>query len=257
MDHHGTHDNQRRRADDILRLLPRNRNSVLDVGARDDRFSKVFTGFFQEVTALDLTEPSFKYPGVATVAGDVTDLKFPDNSFDCVFCAEVLEHVWNVDKACRELVRVARHEIVIGVPFRQDIRIGRTTCRSCGKINPPWGHVHSFNERTLGRLFPGIKIAAKSYVGSNRQVTNPLSVFLMDRAGNPWGNYSQREPCIYCGVELEPPQKTTLPGKLCSGIASRLTKMQTKFASPHPVWIHMLLSKDGSEDAQSAIPNFH
>src|SRR5690349_20412341 len=124
---------ERARTDDIVRLVPRNRRSSLDVGASDGHFSKLFAGYFSEVTALDLTEPTFRYSGVTTVAGNVTKLDFPDESFDCVFCAEVLEHVADVATACSELARVAKHELIIGVPFREDIRVGRMTCRSCGK----------------------------------------------------------------------------------------------------------------------------
>ena len=48
------------------------------------------------------------------VAGDVTNLDFPDRSFDCVFCAEVLEHipVNLLEVACRELTRVTNEYLV-------------------------------------------------------------------------------------------------------------------------------------------------
>src|SRR5947208_8764132 len=139
-------ESERARTDDLLRLIPKNRRSRLDIGARDGQFSRLFTQYFDEVTALDLERPTFEIPGVVTVAGNATRLDYPDDAFDCVFCAEVLEHIPAIDQACRELARVARYEIVIGVPYRQDIRLGRTTCRSCGKSNPPWGHVNSFDE---------------------------------------------------------------------------------------------------------------
>jgi hypothetical protein len=108
-----------------------------------------------------------------------------------------LEHIPNVVQACREIERVAGHEVIIGVPYKQDTRLGRTTCRSCGGKNPPWGHVNPFDERRLARLFPGLSIKASSFVGSVRSETNPVSTMLMDMAGNPWGTYEQDEPCIY------------------------------------------------------------
>src|ERR1041385_1987742 len=132
-------------------------------------------------------------PRVVTTAGDATKLSFADESFDCVFCAEVLEHIPDVRQACRELARVAKYEVVVGVPYRQDIRIGRTTCRTCGKVNPPWGHLHSFDEHRLTRLFPGLRAVSQSIVGSNGEATNGISTMLMDLAGNPWGTYDQEE----------------------------------------------------------------
>ncbi len=235
---------EKARSADLLRLLPRGRKSVLDIGARDGYFSRLLTEYFDEVTALDLEKPPFEYSRVTTVAGDITNLPFNDSSFDCVFCAEVLEHIPALEQACRELVRVARHEIVIGVPFQQDTRCSRTTCRSCGKINPPWAHVNRFDEEKLRRLFPGAAVRDTSFVGSNHEVTNPLSTRLMDWAGNPWGTYDQDEPCTHCGAPLVAPNGRSAFARLCSGIAIRLNRLQSAMSRPHANWIHVVFTKD-------------
>jgi SAM-dependent methyltransferase len=232
------------RTQDLVRLLPKNRRSALDIGARDGHFSRILTEHFETVTALDLKKPSFVINRVVTVAGDATKLSFPDSSFDCVFCAEVLEHIPAVEQACREIARVASHEIVIGVPYRQDTRVGRTSCRSCGKINPPWGHVNTFDERRLINLFPGLRVVSQSFVGVNTDATNPLSTFLMDLAGNPWGPYGQEESCIHCGAGLVAPQNRSFAAKLCSAIAGRLNNLQKRWTRPHGNWIHTVFSKD-------------
>ena len=233
------------RSADLLRLLPRGRKSVLDIGARDGYFSRLLTDYFDEVTALDLEKPPFEYPRVTTVAGDITNLPFPNASFDCVFCAEVLEHIPALEKACLEVARVAGHEIVIGVPFRQDTRCGRTTCRSCGKINPPWAHVNTFDEQELRELFPSLTVRATSFVGANNEATNPLSAVLMDVAGNPWGTYDQDEPCIYCGAALVAPNGRSAMSRVCSGVATRLNRLQAAISRPHATWIHVIFAKDG------------
>ena len=231
---------------DLFRLLPRGRRSILEIGARDGYHSRPLTEYFEEVTALDLEKPSFEYPRVKTVAGDATNLQFADESFDCVLCAEVLEHIPAVERACRELVRVARHELIIGVPFRQDTRSGRTTCRNCGKTNPPWGHVNSFDEVRLAKLFLGLAVQSKSLVGSTTEMTNAVSALLNDLAGNPWGTYIQDEPCIHCGAVLVPPDERSFFSKVCSGVAARLDKVQANFVKPRPTWIHIVFSKDGA-----------
>ncbi|HZP23600.1 MAG TPA: class I SAM-dependent methyltransferase [Terriglobales bacterium] len=232
------------RTADLLRLLPRGRKSVLDIGARDGHFSRLLTEYFDEVTALDLEKPAFQIPRVTTVAGDITKLRFPDATFDCIFCAEVLEHIPALEEACRELVRVARHEIVIGVPYRQDTRFGRTTCRKCGKINPPWAHVNTFDEAKLRRLFHGLTMQSTSFVGSNNDVTNPLSTALMDWAGNPWGTYDQDEPCIHCGAVLVAPNGRSALSRVGSGIAVRLNRWQAAISRPHANWIHVVFVKE-------------
>ncbi|MBV9264896.1 MAG: class I SAM-dependent methyltransferase [Acidobacteriaceae bacterium] len=233
------------RTADLLRLLPKNRQSVLDIGARDGHFSKLLTQYFGRVVALDLEKPPFAFDGVETVAGDVTALKFRDNEFDCVFCAEVLEHVPNLETACREIARVAAHEVLIGVPYRQDTRIGRTTCRQCGNVNPPWGHVNTFDERKLKALFAGLRVAEVSFIGTNREASNALATFLMDLAGNPWGTYDQEEGCIYCGAPLlAPAGRRSLISRVLSTTASSLVQIQTALTKPHGNWIHVLFQKD-------------
>lgn len=243
IDKYRASDSERARTADLLRILPKGRSSVLDIGARDGHFSRLLTEHFTEVTALDLQKPNFTFDRVRTVAGNVCKLDFPDNSFDCVFCAEVLEHVPGLDTACREIVRVAKHEIVIGVPFQQDIRLGRTTCHKCGKTNPPWGHINSFTASRLERLFSGTRLVTKSFVGSNAETTNLLSTLLMDLGGNPWGTYSQDEPCIHCEATLIAPRQRSLTQKICSAIAARLNRIQSRFTQPHGNWIHVVFSK--------------
>jgi SAM-dependent methyltransferase len=237
-------DLERARTADLLRILPRGRATVLDLGAREGFFSKLLTEHFTSVTALDLERPNVEFPGVVTVSGDITRLDFPDSAFDCIFCTEVLEHIPAIEKACREIVRVARHEIVIGVPFKQDIRVGRTTCGHCGKVSPPWGHVHSLDEMRLRRLFADCTLISKSFVGTENAVTNPLSTLLMDLAGNPWGVYDEDTPCPHCGAGLRKPSAPrTLGSRIGSALAHRINKLQQPFYRPHGNWIHLVFSK--------------
>src|SRR5262245_18900113 len=182
----------RMRVADLTRLLPSNLDSALDVGARDGFISKLLVGHFPNVTALDMEEPRIDGERIRCVKGDVTGLNFPDASFDLVLCAEVLEHLpgRTLARACGELSRVAREYLLIGVPYKQDLRVGRLTCRACGKKNPPWGHVNSFDEDRLKELFFEFKVDGLSFVGEVVAWTNPFSTFLMDLAGNPYGSYS-------------------------------------------------------------------
>jgi SAM-dependent methyltransferase len=232
------------RAEDLFRLLPKGLQSILEIGARDGFHTRQLTAHFDSVTALDLEKPAFSIERVTTVKGDVTTLQFSDNSFDCVLCAEVLEHVPDVEKAAAEICRVARHTAVIGVPFRQDTRLGRTTCSSCGGINPPYGHVNTFDERRLRSLFHAMPEAEFSYVGAGGEKTNAVSTWLMDVGGNPWGVYDQDEPCIHCGSRMERPASRSLAKKVCSAVGHRLNAaQQALFFRPAPGWVHVRFRK--------------
>jgi len=61
------------------------------------RFKKTF-----EYISIDLDGSR------AMEAGDITDLRFPDNHFDCIICNHVLEHVPEDKKAMAELFRVLK-----------------------------------------------------------------------------------------------------------------------------------------------------
>jgi ubiquinone/menaquinone biosynthesis C-methylase UbiE len=170
-----------------MAIVPKKLSTVLDVGARDGHFSRLLTEHFESVTALDLTVPQIDVEGVRSIQGDVTDLQFPDNNFDVVLCAEVLEHVPALQQACSEIARVARHAVVIGVPYRQDTRLDRTTCNHCGKTNPPWGHVNTFDEYKIRRLFPRCSPAKTSFVGSTSDRTLLSFYFVDGPCGKPMG----------------------------------------------------------------------
>lgn len=229
-----------------MSLLPKGGGkSALDIGARDGFISRLLTDHFSMVTALDLEQPSIDHDRIRCVKGDITAMHFADASFNLVFCAEVLEHIPShfLGTACRELARVSSDYVLIGVPYKQDIRVGRTTCSRCGKINPPWGHVNTFDENRLSELFPEFTAANRSFVGTSDAQTNVLSCALMDMAGNPYGTYAQEEPCVHCGANLTPPPERRLWQKVLTKVAFAATTVQKPFTAPHPNWIHLLLRK--------------
>ncbi len=231
------------RTADILRLTPEGLSSALDIGARDGHFSLLLTERFEEVTALDLETPTISHPNVKCVKGNAAALHFQDGCFDFVLCAEVLEHIPSpmLEAACAELARVTSGYLLVGVPYKQDIRVGRTTCRKCGGKNPPWGHVNSFDETRLQNLFPNLIPVQTSFVGSNHDRTNWLSTILMDLAGNPWGTYAQEESCVHCGEHLSPPPKRNIAQKICTRLGYLVRKTSEKLTSPRPAWIHVLM----------------
>jgi hypothetical protein len=237
---------EQERIRNLMEIIPKGRFSVLEIGARYGYMSKLLATFFETVTALDLEKPDIFHEYVINVKGDVTCLEFQDNSYDTVICAEVLEHIPSglLQKACDEISRVAKKNVLIGVPYNQDIRIGRTTCLKCGGKNPPWGHVNIFNEDTLKKLFDRLSPVQTEFVGRASSRTNFLSALLMDWGGNPWGTYDQEETCLYCGEKLIPPADQNFFEKLCTKTAFYFDTVQKPFISVKPNWIHILFRKE-------------
>lgn len=236
---------ERQRTDGLLRLFPSSGEVALDIGARDGYFSLLLTERFDRVIALDLSRPEIEHPQVQCVQGNAAALEFADRSMDFVFCAEVLEHIPPAILAtvCQEIERVASAKILIGVPYRQDLRMGRTNCATCGKVNPPWGHVNSFDENRIAALFAACKVDSISFVGITTDQTNAISTRLMELAGHPYGTYDQLEPCIHCGSALAPPPQRNLAQKLATRAAFWARSTTQIFSRPRSNWVHVLLSK--------------
>jgi hypothetical protein len=240
----GGSDPQAARIDSLVRLMGTG-HRALDFGARSGRISLRMTDGFDEVVALDLVEPPIANAKATPVVGDATALQFADDSFDAVLCAEVLEHVPAplLERACAELARVARGRLIIGVPHKQDIRNGRTTCSACGALNPPWGHVNRFDEDALKRLFPGLEWTAVEYIGTGEPRTNRISTLLMDFAGNPYGTYDQTEVCIHCGSRLVQARRLSFAKRVAAKIAVELQTLHRPFLPWHASWIHIVMTK--------------
>jgi hypothetical protein len=233
------------RIGDLLGLIPGSMHSALDIGARDGYISRALTDRCDLVTALDLERPAIVHDKIRCVQGNVAQLAFRNGEFDLVLCAEVLEHLPEPElkAAARELQRVTSRFLLVGVPYEQDTRLDRTTCYTCGKLNPPWSHVGVFDAERLRRLFPDMEVVTTTLVGSHKQRTNRLSAFLMAKAGNPYGTYGQEEPCIHCGSKLKPPPQRNFSQKIATKIAVKLNQLQAKIQASRPIWIHMLLQK--------------
>lgn len=238
-------DSEQLRINNLMELVPHGLKCALDAGARDGYLSKRLAEYFDKVVALDLASPDIVHERIETKQGDISKLEFADNAFDLVLCAEVLEHIPTelLKEACQELTRVTNKYLLIGVPYDQDIRFGRTTCFSCGGKNPPWGHVNKFHEKIIEQLFPMVKVEKIEYVGQSKSETNFISTFLFDLAGNPYGTYSQEETCVHCGKKLLMPPERTFAQKVLSKIATYINRIQLQFVEIKPNWIHILMIK--------------
>ena len=105
---------------EYLKPFERDGVCILDVGSRDgaafDRVrAKVTPG---RLVALDLHHRVEN--GVEFLSHDLeTPLPFDDNSFDCIVCTDVLEHVERKQQLARELARVSRDGVIVSLPNTQ------------------------------------------------------------------------------------------------------------------------------------------
>jgi SAM-dependent methyltransferase len=83
------------------------------------------------------------------VNGDALDIPFPDDTFDRVVTAEVLEHIWDDERAIAELVRVLRPggRLAVTVPTRWPERVNWALDHRYH--DTPGGHVRIYRQHDL------------------------------------------------------------------------------------------------------------
>ena len=152
---------------DILDLLPRNVNSVLDAGCGD---GFILNALPQELfsVGLDLSTEALKHVIRKKCLGSIINLPFPDSSFDLVMSNDVIEHLPEplMLQALKELSRVAAKYVLITVPHEEDLSANLAKCEDCETIYHINGHLRTFDEKTIRSLdLPGFVLKEVRYSG--------------------------------------------------------------------------------------------
>lgn len=107
----------------LAEFAPDSTASVLDVGCGRGWFVDTLTrerpGL--RVTGLDVLE-HVPLEGADYVRGSAERLPFDDDSFDVVFTSHTIEHVRDLPAMVRELLRVARHSVIVVTPRQRAYR---------------------------------------------------------------------------------------------------------------------------------------
>lgn len=121
---------------------------VLDIGARDGGL-RAFLPPAVTYQGFEIA-PEFASDDIRT--GDISEgLPFPDGSFDCAFCIEVLEHVPTPFEALREVYRVVKPGgvLVLSVPNPYHIK---ELIWNVFRIPDRQGHIYSWTRQTMTQL---------------------------------------------------------------------------------------------------------
>jgi len=110
----------------------------------------------ESITTLDYLTADLS-PSRAMVQMDITDIHYPDNLFDIIYCSHVLEHIPDDRKAIRELCRVLSSEglAIILVPVAGEITIEDLSITDPEERKKLYGepdHVRSYGSDIKDRL---------------------------------------------------------------------------------------------------------
>ena len=100
---------------DLKRINLKKFNRILVVGSGKDPYRNLFSDNLEEYIRFDI-EP---HDGLTDIIGDIHEAPFDDNSFDCIFAVEVMEHLENPFLFKKEVKRMLKEEglLVLTVPF--------------------------------------------------------------------------------------------------------------------------------------------
>lgn len=136
---------------DTLRYLDKNTRSILDVGCNTgDWLNYVVTHrtitehLGIDVAPSKIEEARRRFPRLNVQVGFAEQLDVPEGAFDTVTCLEVLEHIPEWLSVFHSLFRLARRQVLVTVPYREEIV--QTVCIHCAKLTPLYGHLRTYTE---------------------------------------------------------------------------------------------------------------
>lgn len=190
---------QIRMLSDVLNLIPKDIQSVLDVGCGNGFIINAFPNYLK-VVGVDISREALRHVNHVKLVSSVIHLPFEKESFDLVQATDVIEHIPEryYFKALEEIQRIAKRYILIGVPLMENISSGLTKCSACGTVFHLNYHHRSFGITELGELFR-IEWTPKLFVFSGETVRLQEIYFRLFRTLFGVFNEGDISICQKCG----------------------------------------------------------
>ncbi len=164
-----------RRRHQIITSLARGAGRTFDVGCG----SSVILQSLNNVVGLDIRRSKLRYMrqyGVPLVQGSIFALPASDESFDCVVCSQVIEHVPAAPEIFSELTRVLRRGglLILGTP--DYATIGWRVIEPLYKTFAPGGygdeHITHYTAASLAELAArhGLELLGRNYVAASELI---------------------------------------------------------------------------------------
>ncbi len=173
-----------------LEHLPEDIDTLLDIGCGDGKIAYVLDELDRRpgLVQLDFSQKALELCRGLRVRGRVDRLPFADDQFDACIAAEVLEHLPTeaLERTAREMQRVARRYVFVTVPYREFLAEHDVRCEHCSQVFNAWGHLHSFDERSLAGLFPSLRPVRVEAFGPHRIDYPSALLRIRQRLGRQW-----------------------------------------------------------------------
>lgn len=143
---------------------------IIDIGCGDGLFLGLLKKNGLKAKGIDLSDEAVetaRAKGLDVSQADILSNKLPysDNSFDYVVALDVLEHTFVPDEFLKEMKRISKKYIIIGVPNFSSLPSRLQVLRGLVPENntPRKGHAYWFNYKVLNDLLKKSDLKIVSY----------------------------------------------------------------------------------------------
>ncbi len=185
----GYYQSQKRKIEIVLNFFEKHRNGkILDIGCGDGFISSLIKDITKaEVYGVDISRSSVEKARKKGIKAKVVniDKKFPfrSNTFDAVFCGDIVEHIYDSEALLMKIYNILKPEgyLIVSVPNiaawynrffllvgLMPIWVESSLKRYTGNpfIKEGVGHIHAFTERSLKELLQLTGFKIESVKGS-------------------------------------------------------------------------------------------
>ncbi|MFQ6009984.1 MAG: class I SAM-dependent methyltransferase [Candidatus Aenigmatarchaeota archaeon] len=150
-------------------------DKVLEIGCKEGRLTHHLEA--KEIIGVDIDEKAIveakekeKRPNVKFLVGDAYDLKFSNEEFDVVIMGDIIEHLYNGNKALSEANRVLKKggKLLVSCPYHGMLKNIVITFYNYDRHYDVEGeHIRFFTVKSLTRLLKknGFRVNKKHFIG--------------------------------------------------------------------------------------------
>jgi SAM-dependent methyltransferase len=211
-------------------FIPNDVNTLIDVGCGNG----VFVNYLKKtkpsikLMATDRSEMALQFVKTDKAINDIVNIDIPSNSYDCVSCLEVIEHLPNsiYKTALGELSRLSKKYVIISVPYAEDLEEAYNQCPSCKTIFNRDLHLRNFKENDMEILLDdfGYKCVKINLLGESKHYKGHFTfrkIFYKNQF-RQW----QSPICPICGYEESAEKESNYFHKIATNTKQQISLKQ-------------------------------